>query len=79
MYSDQKIPAPFGQPRHNRRTAKQTSDIPAPPALSAEEKSSIPISAEEKAVPKAAAGSSSLPTPFLAFLLFDLLSHKKEF
>lgn len=77
MYSDQKIPAPFGQPCHNRRTAKQTQDIPAPPALSAEEE--IPISAEEKAVPKAAADSSSLPTPFLAFLLFDLFSHKKEF
>lgn len=75
MYSNQKIPAPFGQPCRSGKTEKQTADIPAPPVLSAEEGISIPISAEEKVVPKAATGSSSLP--LLAFLLFDLLSNKE--
>lgn len=77
MYSNQKIPAPFGQPCHSGRAAKQTPDIPAPPALSVEEEAAIPIIAEEKTVPKAAPGPSSLSLPLLAFLLFDLLSHKE--
>ncbi len=73
MYSNQKIPAPFGQPCHSGKSAKQLPDIPAPPMLSAEEKAAIPILAKEKTVPKAAAALS----PLLAFLLFGLLFNKK--
>lgn len=72
MYSNQKIPAPFGQPCHSGKSAKQLPNIPAPSALSAEE-TAIPIIAEAKTVPKA----TTAPSLLLAFLLFGLLSNKE--
>lgn len=78
MYSHQKIPAPFGQPCQNGRTEKHAADVPVSPVFSAETETALPITAEEKAVSKAAAYSSSLSSPLLAFLLFDLFSNQER-
>lgn len=77
MYSNQKIPAPFNQPRHiNSREEKPSckSPAPAPEKIPAHETTVPIISAEKTPQKKAAACSSS---PLLAFLLLDLFSNKE--
>ena len=75
MYSNQKIPAPFNQPRPaNSRKANPTSEPPTPSKNNAVEKDVVPIIAKEKTVQRKASPNTS---PLLAVLLFDILSNKE--
>lgn len=76
MYSNQKIPAPFNQPRPaNSRKEKPTGESPTPALQKkAVEKDVVPIIAKEKTVQRKASPNTS---PLLAVLLFDILSNKE--
>lgn len=74
MYSNQKIPAPFYQPRTaNQRKEKPTGEPPAPQKNTVE-KDMVTIIPKEKTVPRKASRSTSA---LLAVLLFDILSTKE--
>ena len=77
MYSNQKIPAPFNQPRPaNSRKEKPTGESPTPALQKkAVEKDVVPIIAKEKTVQRKPASRNT--SPLLAVLLFDILSNKE--